>query len=736
MKQLGRNISGVNFDRVLAWAVVVAAGLAVFALVSTSSLREPANAAALLWTLFESGPAAAVYLLAAAGWGMLMLRPIDRAAGRNGDRPALAVGLGVSFMLTVSHLMGVSGCFGGAMGISGRHWAIVPVAVGLAASAWPAIRSLHRGDDLATLAAPIPSGLRIPVAFAWACGGTVLVVAACNPPGVLWSSEFGGYDSLSYHLQLPREWLALGVLRPVEHNVYSFLPGYIEAAFLHLGAMAGTPDLLDRDGRVLISCQLLSAGLALLAAWAVGRVALAAIRLTGLDAADARGGAAIAASTAVVVPWMVVVGSLAYSESAMILLGACAACVALERPAGQTEGSPRGSLGAVMVRGALAGWLVGVACGAKLTAILMFAPAVGVMLCAAAGGRRHAALACLAASAAGLAAIAPWMIRNWIASGNPVFPHAAGLLGAGHWTIEQVERYAAAHRFTGGWFDRLRLVFLADQSDPAGARHRGPMHHQWAWFFPCATAGLAVLIAWARTRTAGAILAAALATQLIAWITLTHMQSRFLLPAVVPGAAALGMLLAAANTRRRAIAMLSTWMLVPAAGYLVYLYKREGSAGHGPNILLAVGPGAFTGSIGRAMYDALDPDERRRFLSEAGPTVYLNMTARTQDVLYLLGDATPLYYTGKVLYNTTYDSSAIAQAIERHPDSPPRWVDALLARGVTRVLVNYAEIDRLTRSGWIDPRITPDSIQRSIGAFGRIERAWNNRSLVLYRLPS
>jgi len=66
-----------------------------------------------------------------------------------------------------------------------------------------------------------------------------MLVAACQPPGWLWDSEAGGYDALSYHLQLPQEWRANHALWPNTHNVFSFLPSYVEAAFLHLAALSG-----------------------------------------------------------------------------------------------------------------------------------------------------------------------------------------------------------------------------------------------------------------------------------------------------------------------------------------------------------------------------------------------------------------------------------------------------------------------------------------------------------------
>src|SRR6185436_2428829 len=63
---------------------------------------------------------------------------------------------------------------------------------------------------------------------------------------------------------------------------------------------------------------------------------------------------------------------------------------------------------------------------------------------------------------AGLAILAPWLLRNYAAAHNPVFPFAASLLGTGDWTAEQATRYAAAHQFDGSILDRLRLLVLPD----------------------------------------------------------------------------------------------------------------------------------------------------------------------------------------------------------------------------------------------------------------------------------
>ena len=41
----------------------------------------------------------------------------------------------------------------------------------------------------------------------------MLAAAACIAPGYIWPSEFLQFDTLAYHLQLPKEWLADGALR-------------------------------------------------------------------------------------------------------------------------------------------------------------------------------------------------------------------------------------------------------------------------------------------------------------------------------------------------------------------------------------------------------------------------------------------------------------------------------------------------------------------------------------------
>ncbi len=744
-----------GLDRLLWRLVLGGVCLAVICLVSGISVRDHSNALALVYVVLDSGPRAGLYLVACVGWGILAEWTLGRTApGRAmvADRAALVAGLGVSCMLTISHGLGVLGAWGGMLGLGGRVWALIPILIGLLAAAWPAGRALHRGVDLTRLWAPLHWTRRVPIALAWLCGGSVLVVAACNPPGALWSSEFGGYDVLSYHLQLPKEWLRDGVVRPLDHNVYSFLPGYVEAAFTHLGAMTGSQDLLARDGTVLLSCQLLSAGFTIVAAWLIGRVARAAARRGGVSEPSATLAGAATTALVIVVPWMLVVGSLAYNESALVLLLAAALVPAIDHGNVSTPDGPAPtprSAGHWLLRGLICGWLVATACGVKPTALFLGAPIAGILFLGSAP--RRAWLPWLAgACIAGAAGLTPWLVRNWHACGNPVFPQMASFFGDGNWSAEQLARYARAHHFDGTLLDRLRLLVLPDGSDPMGPRHRGLVHEQWAWFFPAAAAACLALATIRRARNTGMLLAGSLAAQLLAWLELTHVQSRFLLPLVIPGSVAVGLLLGIANDARTLRAAgpgprwpawtgsllgLILWGLVPAGTYAVLRYLAEGPENRGPNVWLTDGPGALSGSIFRAAYEQMPEDEQRQSLSVASPTIYCNFGLKRGSVVCMIGDATPLYYTTPVIYSTTYDLSVFAAAVRKFPEAPARWVDALKQRGITHVLINYGEISRLSRSGWIDPAITPEAIGQSIVPYSQVERAWGDRTVVLYRLP-
>ncbi|MGH7243185.1 MAG: hypothetical protein ACREJD_07195 [Phycisphaerales bacterium] len=658
-----------------------------------TGLQGPA--AAVYW-IVRSCWAPTLYIASAIGLGTLAL-PLYREAK---NRLAIQAAAGLSIQLTIGHLINWAGEW--LPGIAWNIAALVPGIVGLALLVL-SIRKAAQSKQ------PTPGvGLWVIAAGACVLSLAVMLVAACEAPGMLWASEFGGFDVLSYHLQLPREWLEFGRLAPLNHNVYSYLPSYFESAFLTLQlwtfaprtTASGMSGMLADDGWRALSCQMLHVGFGVVGAWLVAGATRELIaRTTPADSPDdgggwlsSREGGWIGAAAFLCVPWIVVVGSMAYNELTLCALFAGAMVVAMDR------GVPAVS------RALLVGWLVGVACSVKPTALIMVAPAAGIAIVWFSPARTWALLSACA-MLSGLIALLPWLARNWLASGNPVFPYAHSVFGDAHWTVEQYGRFAGAHHFDGTWFDRIRMLVMLDPSDPAGPRHRGLLHPHWSVFFPLVGIAALVGVAASRIRSAAALLIGGLALQTGAWLVLTHLQSRFLIPLAIPGAMLIGLVgsgtwLNVASPRwmlyRRLVAITATLSAAFMAIRSLDTFWSE--RGGRPNQTLAFGPEALAQSYLRVGESSLvHPGER----------------------LYLLGDSTPFYVPGPLIYHTTWDTSPLGDAVRTSKatsNAPFEWSGKLLDRGVDAVLISFSELDRLIESKWYDPAVSRDVVRRWLEA--------------------
>lgn len=659
-----------------------------------------------------------VVLIAAAsyGWGVLIQ---SVAVPGTAFRHELRAGLGLAVLFAAWHLAGI-------IGLLNPMVAWLTVAIGIVPCG-AVLARLIRSDN------PSAEVVRCPPGWAWVGlpGLAVLLAAACSPPGALWSSEFGGYDALSYHLPLPQAWLLDGRVWPFEHVVYSYLPSYMESGFAWIGALTLAPvaptgddptaGLLADGGWRLISCHLLHAAMAVLTAWLVASFTRALVDRASPSAAGGsslarRSASAVAGGLVLVTPWLVVVGSLAYNEMAVCALGAVALLAALD------------SNSTAWWRGLVAGLLVGVACGFKPTALFLVGPAVGLALLVMAPPRAWAGVIVIG-SVAGCAMLAPWMVRNAAATGgNPVFPYAIDLTRAAHWSPDQFDRWDRAHAFDGSIADRLRLAVWTDPEAPAGApdvvRYRGFANPQWGLVPVLAACALLLLMMRREDRRNGGLLLGMVATQIIAWLALTHLQSRFLIPCVLTLCPAVG--LAADRVVGVFRAVHGARWLVPAgaavipAGVLVTIWAGERSGR--PNELLLAGPSIFTG-VG------LPP------LAEPSAEAFTNgLPGRSDRALLLLGDATPLYFAGPTIWSTTWDEDVLTETMRAQPEDPRAWVDALRDAGVGLVLVNFAEIDRLMRSGYAGEGVTVDRA-RQLGERLLPIRQWPGTGQVLFAVP-
>ncbi|HMN95737.1 MAG TPA: hypothetical protein PKC43_05740 [Phycisphaerales bacterium] len=681
--------------------------------------------AALLALLVGGGAVAGAFLLAflsgiagAAGWMAMAfglgwpLRRLLDVRGPSGAAIQLALGVAAALWLDVA--LGTLGVLSTSAGAA----ALLALGCVLAGACLlrdrPAVHPMH------------------PVAIVALPAVAALVLAATSAPGWLWSTEFGGYDALSYHLELPKRWHAEGAIGAVPHSVYGHLPSFVESAFLHLIALGGDAH------RAAVACQLLHAMIAIAAAWTTGQAAAA------WSAGPQRGAIAAAVGFGLVLatPWVAVTGSLAYNEMAVVLFLAAGLAVLAAQRGAAASGEARTST--------TLGILAGAACGAKLTAAGFVALPLALLLALRQTGRgaadaserqapcdgaghaagpraavrmaagRMAISIAVAGAAMALAAafvLLPWFIRNGIATGNPLFPFATSLLGSGHWGAEQSAIFTAGHASSAGFGGRAAALweqFMIFGLGPA-PEDGEPWRPQWGalpWL------GLAA-IAWLSLRgscRAGVTLALVLLMQIGFWLLATHLKSRFLLPAVAPLAIAAAVSIAPATAAQtawwRRPRSLGVALCALALGPLALLFGERGGAP-----FAAIGAESFfTGDVQQRLLDRATPHERERLLAEASMAWWLNHGLPIGSHVLLLGDARPFWYRGEpasYAWQTTWDRGPFSAALAAS-DDPSEWRRRLREAGFTHVLVDPEMLARWERSGWNDPQLTATAALRLI----------------------
>ena len=680
--------------------------------------------------LLSGGLLGVLWLLGAMGLGRIaspMLRPIEDVA----SRIALQGVLGVALALALAHLLGV-------LGLMQRWVAWGPTLIGL-------VVLIHQARGYAAERAPTGAAGdmrargRLPVLALLALPASALLsVAAVIPPGTLWASEGRGYDVLSYHLMLVREWIAGGRITPLTNNVYSFLPSYMEAAYAQLALMLGAgvghgaPIGLG-DGAPIVAANLLHALMGVATALVIGvhahRIVLAHLPPTGDAAGKARAtrsarlGAVFAGAVFLSVPWTIVVGSLAYNEMGVTLCFAGALVVAFEKPLRPT------------IRAALAAFLVGVACSVKPTALYLVAPATALALAFSIPARRWpvAAIACVPA---GLAPLVPWLVRNWLVSGNPVFPAATSIFGPGQWSADQIARWNAEHYLNLSLADRFARLFDSTH---------GILHSQWSILFPLAAASGAVAIANRSTRRVALLASLMLLLKTIAWLGVGHLQSRFLISASVPASILVGLASFVLWRSRRVPRTLSYGVPIAAVGVLigssVFIFLTEN--GGAPDAALIPGVSYMNGSLGTTSPPTLGTNHAAQFYAERPVAFAINSLAQASTLpattVLLVGDATPLYLgraPNTIIYATTWDTNPLAAALRASGGD----IDAALRtlrdqQGVTHLLISLAELDRLDSSGYLDPVLAPEAMLALARDHTRVVMRWDQLGVLLTAIP-
>ena len=438
------------------------------------------------------------------------------------------------------------------------------------------------------------------------------------------------------------------------------------------------------------------------------------------------------------VPWLIVVGSLAYNEMAASLMGATAMLLLVPRTQ-EPRVTDSGALAAV---GITVGLLAATACAAKLTAFGFIALPIGYLMLRRLDPRGWR-IAVPLGLVAGAVVLAPWWIRNMLATGNPVFPFASGLFGTGHFSAEQMTRFQDAHASGLGFFGRLGELWHQIFAFGFGANPTPgePWRPQWSLLPLIATAGVVVGILRGRSRRMGIDLLVMLGCGVVFWLLFTHLKSRFMVPAIPLMVAAATLLLPArlpslqAGRALLGIALL-IWCMLP-----VWLFRSErllradrDDPGLPASAMMVGRMDLATGLLfTQEARAAKDPEQRQQIISQGGFKALGPVLAPDERIL-ALGNASPFLSGRRYEYATVWDNHPLAELIAEHPGDPDAVIRALRARGTTLLLVNYPMLQRWRQSGWLDPRLDPEQLAAVIERL-MLQVRWINGE-ALFRIPA
>nr|MBI3612821.1 hypothetical protein [Nitrospirota bacterium] len=320
------------------------------------------------------------FLVAAYGTGTLLNRigagALQDIAAPTIFRTACTMGVGLAAMAPVATLCSMGGLFRSAGAI---------VAACFLYGLWVLSRIERR--------VPAHDSLLVSLVGGSVLGVTWLLVWlwATIPPTF--------YDELTYHLVTPQRALATGRDQLLPWVYHTAMPHVSDLLLAWGMASAGAVGAKATHASLWVLCTM--------AAWGLAE------KVAGPRTAGWTGPLAIVALASSPTLWFL--GILSFAETALTAAMVTAGCLLLDVPA---------------ARSWLAlGLLLGLAACVKLSGLawVLAALVAAVIL---GWDRRHLAKACLVA----VFCTAPWWIRAWLGTGNPIFPMASNLFSSPYWS--------------------------------------------------------------------------------------------------------------------------------------------------------------------------------------------------------------------------------------------------------------------------------------------------------------
>ncbi len=297
--------------------------------------------------------------------------------------------------------------------------------------------------------------------------------------------------------------------------------------------------------------------------------------------------------------------------------------------------------------------------------------------------------------------MAPWLVKNVIDTGNPVYPLGYKVFGASHWNADRDAKWSAAH----GPKPVEVGAFLRSVVDVAG-------RSDWQSPLFLALAPLAILRA--GSRRAVGWLTAYSAYLFLTWWLFTHRLDRFWLP-ILPGLAILAGL-GADWTRSR----LWTVVLVGLLGLAIWINGLYCSTA-------LAGLNEWTGDL-----NLLRTSVPQRLNA---PLVKLDSELPPGARPLLVAQAAVFHLNRPIVYNTVFNEENIELLARGR--TPGELGEELHRQGITHVYVDWSEIARYRSPGnyGFTPFVTAEFFEELVrsGVLDRPTRMGPRQELYLVR---
>ncbi len=503
------------------------------------------------------------------------------------------------------------------------------------------------------------------------------------------------FDVNEYHLGGPKEWFLNGRITFLPHNIYTSFPFLTEMLLLAGMVLAGDWFWGALAGQVVLA-------------------AFAPLTAVGLYAAGRRWHSETAGRIAAIVylstPWVFRMSIIAYADGGLMTYTGAAALAAWGTWQRLRDGANGSVLPPVIDRGLrrdvlLTGLLAGSAMACKYTGLVMAVVPFGLTLIVAAarcsrGWKAVMETAVVFSLGVGLT-IGPWLLKNTIETGNPVYPLGYSIFGGRDLDDALALKWKRGHArpSAGSALGEARSLVMQAYDVAAVNDWQSPLVF--------ALTPLVLLTTSARRR---AMFPAAITGWLfLSWWLFTHHIDRFWLPLLPTAALLAGMGAADASEH------MGRWLIrgVIAVGVVFNLgFCATGFVGY---------------NVGLTELNAARDFVSRRvspeiaLLNDAAIQGELPPTAK----VLLIGEAAVFPMRFAYVYNTVFDRSLFEEWCGEpgdmsSKDRPLRSADEIRAtlaeQGITHLYVNWGEIWRYRQSYGYTDFVHPSRFQALIDA--------------------